>query len=174
MIGYQLFPTRLGSVAIGWTTNGVAILLLPEVDETKTNARLLNRAPGAIKAEPPAFAMEAIERLRRLLLGENVDLSSVPLDYDTTPFKRRVYDLSRRIPVGRTRTYGELAIDAEAPGAARAVGQAMATNPLPLLIPCHRVVASDGRLCGFSAPGGLVTKKTLLAIERGERDLFAA
>jgi methylated-DNA-[protein]-cysteine S-methyltransferase len=136
--------------------------------------RLLRHAPTTPLAAPPDFVSHAVNQLRRLLSGERVDTSAVPLDYETTPFKRHVYEFSRQIPPGQTRTYGELALAAGAEGAARAVGQAMATNPLPLLIPCHRVVAAGGRLCGFSAYGGLVTKKKLLEIESGVGNLFAA
>ena len=84
-----------------------------------------------------------------------------------TPFQRRVLDCCRRIPYGQTQSYAELAIAAGSPGAARAVGRTMATNPIPLVIPCHRVVGSGGDLCGFSAFGGLDAKRRLLALGAG-------
>ena len=84
-----------------------------------------------------------------------------------TPFQRRVLDCCRRIPYGKTQSYAELAIAAGSPAAARAVGRTMATNPIPLVIPCHRVVGSGGDLCGFSAVGGLDAKRRLLALEQG-------
>jgi methylated-DNA-[protein]-cysteine S-methyltransferase len=83
-----------------------------------------------------------------------------------TPFQRRVLDRCRRIPYGQTRSYAELATAAGSPGAARAVGRTMATNPIPLVIPCHRVVGSGGDLCGFSAVGGLDAKRRLLDLEK--------
>lgn len=88
----------------------------------------------------------------------------VPLDIEATPFVRRVYEVVCSIPRGATRTYGEVARAAGRPGAARAVGSAMARNRHCLFIPCHRVVGSSG-LGGYSAAGGLSTKRLLLAIE---------
>lgn len=81
------------------------------------------------------------------------------------PFTRRVYDLLRRVPFAATLTYGELAVQAGSPGAARAVGQVMAANPLPIVVPCHRVIAANGGLGGYSGGGGLGTKAWLLAFE---------
>jgi methylated-DNA-[protein]-cysteine S-methyltransferase len=83
-----------------------------------------------------------------------------------TPFSVRVYEAARRVPPGCTVSYGELARAAGSPGAARAVGRAMATNPFPIVIPCHRVLASGGKAGGFSAYGGVATKDRLLAIEK--------
>ena len=82
-----------------------------------------------------------------------------------TPFQQRVVDVVQSIPPGQTLTYGQVAELAGSPGAARAVGQVMAKNPVPLVVPCHRVVGSAGGLGGFSAPGGVETKKRLLALE---------
>src|SRR5437588_19241 len=101
-----------------------------------------------------------------VLSGEAVDLSFVVLDTDRVPvFDRRVYEAARLIPPGATRTYGEVAHLAGARREARAVGQALGRNPFAIVVPCHRVVAANGRLGGFSAHGGVETKRTLLAIE---------
>ena len=101
-----------------------------------------------------------------LLAGEPSDLSAAPLDLDGVPaFHRRVYDLARRIPPGETLTYGEIAGRLGDPSQARAVGQALGANPIPILVPCHRVFAANGRMGGFSAPGGVSTKLRLLEIE---------
>ena len=98
--------------------------------------------------------------------GETIDLSLIPLDlHGVSVFHQRVYEAARRIPLGQTSTYGALADVVGAPGGARAVGQAMGRNPVPLLVPCHRVLAADGGMGGFSAPGGVATKRRLLEIE---------
>ncbi|MCK4277043.1 MAG: methylated-DNA--[protein]-cysteine S-methyltransferase, partial [Phycisphaerae bacterium] len=117
---------------------------------------------GPAKAEAHAAQAErqirayCAGRLRRFTVA--IDLSGIP------PFHRKVLTAARRIPYGRTATYGELARRAGSPRAARAVGQAMAHNPVALLIPCHRVVAAGGGLGGFG--GGLALKRRLLALER--------
>lgn len=105
-------------------------------------------------------------RLRRYARGEKEDLSDVPLaERDGTEFRRAVLRACRAVPRGQTTTYAELAQRCGRPRAARAVGNFMATNRTPLVIPCHRVLAASGRLGGFSAPGGLGTKLRLLEME---------
>lgn len=121
-----------------------------------------------------------MRRIRRLLAHGDDDLASVALDCDGVPeFDRRVYALARAVRPGATTTYGALAALAGDAGAARAVGLAMARNPFPIVVPCHRVLGASGALVGFSAHGGLDTKRRLLAIERaaepsGQQVLFAA
>jgi methylated-DNA-[protein]-cysteine S-methyltransferase len=101
-----------------------------------------------------------------LLRGEASDLAGVALDMDQVPeFHRRVYDAARTIPPGETLSYGDIARRVGAPGAARAVGQALGRNPFPIVVPCHRVLAAGGRIGGFSAQGGVATKRRMLAIE---------
>lgn len=112
------------------------------------------------------LAGDALARLVDYMNGEPTRLDDLPVALDhLTPFQRRVAAACRAIPRGRTQTYGELAAAAGAPGAARAVGQVMASNRTPLVVPCHRVVAAGGGLGGFSAPQGLVLKRRLLAME---------
>jgi methylated-DNA-[protein]-cysteine S-methyltransferase len=112
------------------------------------------------------LAAEVLERLVRYAAGEPVDFRDVPVDDGhLSAFQRRVVRGCRTIPIGGRRTYGELASAAGSPGAARAVGQVMASNRVPLIVPCHRVVASGGGLGGFSAPQGLAMKRRLLALE---------
>jgi methylated-DNA-[protein]-cysteine S-methyltransferase len=148
------FDTAIGRCAIGWTERGVATVRWPGS----------RRAPGS--ATPPPEVERAIEGIQALMRGQPADLTAVPLDLGKAqPFDRRVYEAARSIQPGSTRTYGELAAEVGEPGEARAVGAAMARNPVPLVIPCHRVVAADGRLGGFSAPGGVATKRRLLEIE---------
>jgi methylated-DNA-[protein]-cysteine S-methyltransferase len=109
---------------------------------------------------------DAAVALQRFRAGDPSALSEVPVDLSScTPFVRRVYEELRAVPPGETVTYGELARRAGKPKAARAVGRAMATNPFAPFVPCHRVLASDGRLTGFSAPGGIEAKRRLLEME---------
>lgn len=131
---------------------------------------LSSRFPEAIEATPPPFAQQATDAVRRLLEGEQEDLSALPVDLSTLPeFERYVLEETRRIPCGETRTYGEIAAALGAAGAARAVGRALGRNPVPIIIPCHRVLAASGRSGGFSAPGGVTTKMKMLQIERARR-----
>jgi methylated-DNA-[protein]-cysteine S-methyltransferase len=118
-----------------------------------------------------------IDRIAALLRGEVSDLSTIALDMDEVPtFHRRVYEAARAIPPGMTLSYGDVAARAGAPGAARAVGQALGRNPFPIVVPCHRVLAGGGKIGGFSAQGGIATKRRMLAIEGvqldGTRPLF--
>ena len=117
---------------------------------------------------PAAEVQEAIDRIVDLLRGEASDLSTVALDMDGVPeFNRRVYEVARTIPAGERLTYGEVADRLGDRGAARDVGRALAQNPFALIVPCHRVLAAGGGLGGFSAPGGITTKRRLLMIEDG-------
>ena len=139
---------------------------LPEQTDHLTRARVARRFPHSLESTPPPFVQHAIEGIVALLTGEARDLSDVPLDLDEIPeFHRRVYDVARTIRPGTTLSYGEMAARVGDPDAARAVGQALGRNPIPIIVPCHRVLAADGGTGGFSAPGGTATKLRLLAIE---------
>jgi methylated-DNA-[protein]-cysteine S-methyltransferase len=164
--GLALFDTALGRCGIAWTERGVGAVQLPELTDDATLARLHRRRPAARERAPSAEAVRAIEGMSALLGGERVDLGDVVLDMeDVAPFHRRVFELARTIPAGATSTYGELAARLGDPGAARAVGEALGRNPLPIVVPCHRVLAANGRLGGFSAHGGAATKRRMLIIE---------
>jgi len=119
-------------------------------------------------AKPDRFGSELIARLQKFAEGTCPDdFLDIPLALDEmTPFRRAVTEHCRQIPLGATRSYGELAAQAGKPHAARAVGRVMAANPFPLIVPCHRVVAAGGRLGGFSAPHGLSMKRRLLQLEQ--------
>jgi len=109
---------------------------------------------------------ELCERIEAYFQGEAVSFTDVPLAANwSTPFQRAVVQALRKVPYGGTTTYAELAARVGHPGAARAVGQVMATNPVPIVVPCHRVLASGGKLGGFSAPTGLTLKQWLLDLE---------
>jgi methylated-DNA-[protein]-cysteine S-methyltransferase len=149
-----------------WNERGLLGLQLPEANERKTSARLLREFPEASEAEPSAEIKEAVANVTALLNGEASDLSNITLDMGhVPPFHRRVYELARGIPAGATLSYGEIAHRLGMPGAARAVGQALGRNPFPIVVPCHRVLAANGKLGGFSANGGVATKMRLLTIE---------
>lgn len=148
-----VFETALGPCRIAWSDRGV------------TQIALLDERPAG-GAAPPAWVQRAADRLARHVAGSPQDFSDVPLDTEgLPPFHRKVYEAARRVGPGRTVSYGELAAMAGSPGASRAVGQALGRNPFIVVVPCHRVLASGGRAGGFSAPGGLVTKTKLLALE---------
>jgi methylated-DNA-[protein]-cysteine S-methyltransferase len=161
--GSALFDTAIGRCGIAWGPRGVTRVQLPERDDAATLARV---APGHPPAEPPPAVRDAIEGIRALLRGEDRDLGEVVLDLDGVPeFNRRVYEIARTIPPGRTLTYGQVARRLGMPGAARAVGHALGRNPCAIVVPCHRVLAAGGASGGFSAHGGVATKWRMLTIE---------
>jgi len=164
--GFALFDTAIGRCGVAWGEGGVAGIQLPEADERETRARMLQRFPVAGEVPPPPEVQRVIDRIVALLRGEVSDLSTIALDMDQIPaFHRRVYEAARAIPPGTTLSYGDVAARAGAPGAARAVGQALGRNPFPIVVPCHRVLAAGGKIGGFSAQGGVATKRRMLAIE---------
>ena len=145
---------------------GLVGLQLPEPDESAARSRLMRRFPGLAEAPPPPWVEEAITAVRALLGGARVDLSGLPLDQSGIgEFETSVYRAAQAVPPGRTTTYGEIAAKIGDARQARAVGQALGRNPWPIVVPCHRVTAADGRTGGFSAPGGASTKLQLLEIE---------
>ena len=153
------FDTELGRCAVRWSEAGITAVLLP-----KTGGR-----PGPFYEEGvavPRFVAEAIEGIVAVMAGEARDLRDVPIDERAIDdFRRAVYAATRDIPAGTTRSYGEVARAIGRPDAARDVGTALARNPFPIIVPCHRVVAANGALTGFSAPGGLDTKRRMLELE---------
>lgn len=170
-LGWCLFGTAIGACALAWA--GAPLLVgvhLPEATPERLRARMRSRFPEAAEAteaEAPAFARDAIARVRALLEGGHDDLQDIALDLDAVPaFHRRVYAVTRAIPPGRTMTYGEVARAIGEPGASRAVGQALGLNPFAPVVPCHRVLAAGARSGGFSAEGGAAAKLRMLEIER--------
>lgn len=167
--GFATFDTAIGSCGIAWSDAGVTGFQLPNSDvgdAAATSARMRHRFPHAAVTRPPAHVQRAIDAIVALMGGDGVDLTFIALDMDGVPaFHRRVYDIARTIRPGATMTYGEIATRLGDSGAARAVGQALGRNPFAVIVPCHRVLAAGGKTGGFSAPGGTVTKRTLLAIE---------
>ncbi len=164
-VHFALFPTAIGGCGIAWCGELVVATFLPEKTSEETAARLTSRA-GSIKGAPPPFIQGAVEAITVLLEGDRTDLSFIACDFtDVDPFAARVYAATRAIPAGETRTYGDIASQLGNKQFAQKVGQALGRNPFPIIVPCHRVVGADGRLTGFSAPGGTDTKLRLLQIE---------
>jgi methylated-DNA-[protein]-cysteine S-methyltransferase len=149
-----------------WSGRGIVGVQLPERDGRATRERVRKRFPDALETEPPDCVTQAIAGMTALLEGKASDLAAAALDLEgLSAFNRKVYAVARSIPPGATMTYGEVAERLGDKLLARAVGQALGENPIPLIIPCHRVLAAGGRTGGFSAPGGTVTKLRLLTIE---------
>jgi methylated-DNA-[protein]-cysteine S-methyltransferase len=165
---HHLFDTALGVCGVAWNSRGLAGVQLPEKDRAATERRLTAKSGSAGAAEPPAWVQALIADIRHYLAGDEVDFSAVTVDLDgVDEFRRKLYEALRRVGFGRTVTYGELAKELGSTGweGARDVGEAMGRNPMPIVIPCHRVLAAGNRLGGFSAYGGTATKRKLLALE---------
>ena len=160
---YCLFDTALGPFGLAWNECGVVRLQLPEADPMATERRLRGSAsPG----QPPSWADQVIAAVRRHLAGERVDFAAAAIDLTGVgEFRRAVYEAARAVGWGQTTSYGALARRIGFPWGTRAVGQALARNPVPLVVPCHRILTHDRRIGGFSAYGGTVTKQRLLALE---------
>ncbi len=165
--GFCLFDTAIGACALVWRAEHLIGAQLPEQDEARARQRLARRYPEAVEGAPPPFVQEAIDGIVALLAGEQRDLSGLPIEMDgLSVFNRKVYEVALGIPPGETLTYGEVAARIGEPGAARAVGVALGANPFPIIVPCHRVLAANGKTGGFSADGGVETKLRMLTIEK--------
>lgn len=171
------FESALGWMAIAWREDALCGVVFGY--SSRRNAeialahslRILNpRASfsnSGLPGDAPHWVKELVDGLRRFAEGEAVDFSDMPLALEhLTPFARRVVAACRSIHWGQTKSYGELASECDAPGAARAVGTVMAKNRFPLVVPCHRVLAAGGAIGGYSAPEGLAMKRRLLAMEQ--------
>ena len=166
MIQFAIFETSLGWAAVGWTPAGLAAVRLPQTRRDSVLAALKRRLPDAHEADPPPSIAAVIADIRRLLSGGRPDFADAPLDLEGTPdFNARVYAVARSIPPGETLTYGEVAERLGDKRLAREVGQALGRNPIAIIVPCHRVLGADGKMGGFSASGGVATKRRILEIE---------
>jgi methylated-DNA-[protein]-cysteine S-methyltransferase len=164
---FTTFETRSGFVGLGWNERGVSALRLPAGEEESAEASILRRLPQARRGVPSPPIAQLIADIKSYFEGEKIDFSHVAVDLGSqAPFFSSVYGEVRKLGWGETTTYGAVAktLGGE-PQAARDVGQAMATNPVPLIVPCHRVLAAGGKLGGFSAPGGSSSKVRMLEIE---------
>lgn len=164
--GFALFDTKIGRCGVAWGENGLLGVQLPEANDAHTRARIQQKAPGAEERSPPPDIQRACDTMARLLQGEKCDLSFIKVDMSRVPdFNRTVYDVARTIEPGETLTYGDIAVRLGDKLLARSIGQALGQNPFPIVIPCHRVLAANGKTGGFSANGGVTTKFRMLAIE---------
>ena len=164
---YSIFETACGFCGIAWSNRGVTRLQLPTKSAEAARRLVLRRVPGAEPGMPTPAVAAAVAAIKRYFAGEETDFSGVELDLDEhDAFFKQIYAAARQVGWGHTTTYGSLAKELGAgPEAARDVGDAMARNPVALIIPCHRVLAAGGKLGGFSAPGGLATKTHMLELE---------
>lgn len=157
----SLYETELGAGAVAATEKGVFAVYLPHAD-----IALFIADAGLSDCKSSSLTEQAAVMLKSYFKGEPQVLDSIPVDLDgLTEFRKRILLLIRSIPYGEVASYYEVAAMAGMPRAARATGGAMAANPVPVVIPCHRVVAGNGRLTGYSAPGGVKIKKILLKME---------
>ena len=164
---YQIFETAGGFCGIAWSEAGITRFQLPTRSAEAAEQRLQRRLPRAELGAPPARVLDAVAAAKSYFQAEKTDFSGFVLDLEEqSDFFKQAYVAARRIGWGQTTTYGALARElAAGPEAARDVGQAMAKNPVPLIIPCHRVLAAGGKLGGFSAPGGSAAKIRMLELE---------
>jgi methylated-DNA-[protein]-cysteine S-methyltransferase len=164
---YLIFETAAGFCGIAWNNAGITRFQLPTGSDEAAERLLLRKAPGAEPGVPTPEVAQAVAAAKRYFAGEETDFSGFTLDLDDQEaFFKQIYIAARQVGWGRTTTYGNLAKELGAgPEAARDVGQAMAKNPVPLIIPCHRVLAAGGKVGGFSAPGGAATKIHMLKLE---------
>ncbi len=169
-IRYTVFETSWGHFGFAYTGDRVCRTFLP-IPQAKTVREALLRSLGPVARDArfeAGLARDFQARIAAYFEGENVDFSTDPaVDLSGRgPFERMILEACRQIPAGETRTYTALAEGVGRHHAARAVGNAMAGNPVPLIVPCHRVVRADGGLGGFSAPGGTATKERMLRHEQ--------
>ena len=166
MTQYTLFETEIGWAGLAWNDNGLVGVHLPECDPDNSRRSFARRFPGITEAPAPEGLAPTIAGIQALMRGEKADLSGAPLDIARVPeFNARVYEIARAIPPGETLTYGEVAVKLGDKLLARDVGAALGQNPWPIVVPCHRVTAANGKPGGFSARGGVNTKLKLLTIE---------
>jgi methylated-DNA-[protein]-cysteine S-methyltransferase len=175
--GYTVFDTGIGRCGIAWSDSGVIGVQLPETREIETRRRLFQLYPEAREMRPPLHIEIAVEGIVALLRGKASDLAEISLDFTGIPaFNRRVYEFTRSIPRGETRTYGEVAASLRASGALHSVAQAISKNPFMLIVPCHRVLEAGSYADKISPHGGSISKRRLLSIEGtlspGSKTLF--
>ncbi len=163
-VSLRSFETALGWCAVARSGKCIIAMVLPCADRESAEAKLLRRSEGAKWTR--SGMSKLVKAVRKYFDGWTTSFGEFALDLSSgTPFQQRVWGIVRRIPYGEVRTYYWVGLEMGRPGAVRAIGGALGANPTPLLVPCHRVVAVDGALCGFSAEGGLDLKARMLEME---------
>lgn len=162
---YVIFKTKWGYFGLAGTESALCRTCLPEPASAHIKRRLLENLPDAVCDK--TFFTDLQEQIAGYFEGVRVDFSRVPVALDgLSAFSQKILTVCRDIKIGHTVTYSELAKKSGRPTASRAVGSVMARNPLPLIIPCHRVIRTDGKMGGFTAPGGISLKKKMLELEQ--------
>jgi len=163
---YTIFDSAIGRCGIAWGDAGIVGVQLAEAREIETRKRLFQLYPDAREMRPPPNVELAIQGIMALLRGEPGDFSDVTLDTGgIRAFDQRVYQITRAIPRGETLTYGAIAVRLGASGAVRSVAQAIARNPFVIIVPCHRVLESDGYADKIFPHGGIISRRRLRSIE---------
>ena len=168
---HLLFDTPFGTCGIAWNDAGLTGFQLPEATAPATEEHLAAKARTVAATEaPPVWIAQLVARVQDHLAGRLQDFAGTALNWSrVTDFQQAVYLQAQEIKPGYKKSYGEIArAMALGPEAARAVGVALATNPWPLIVPCHRVVSASDKMTGFSAAGGVRTKTRLLVLEGAE------
>jgi methylated-DNA-[protein]-cysteine S-methyltransferase len=167
---FSIAATALGVIGVAWGDHGIVGTWMHAGTPERARAHMRRAYPGATEGPPPPNVVQALASIVALLADGTRDLMDIELDMTAIPeFDRRVYEAARTIQPGSTQTYGAIAKAlGEEPMRARDVGVALSRNPFAPIVPCHRVVAANGRLGGYSAPGGAETKRRLLELEGAE------
>ena len=158
---YTSFNSPIGKIHLAATEKGLC-----EVGISESEKRFVKSLQKTYKIKPvkdDAAFKDIVRLLKRYFNGERIKID-IPFDFQGTDFEKKVWKALLKIPYGKTKTYGEIAKEIGLPNGARAVGNACGKNPIPIIIPCHRVVASNGGLGGYT--GGIGIKKKLLKIEK--------
>lgn len=163
---HHVFESALGWMGLAWRNDAITQICTPQRNRAAIETRLARHGEPADDDALPLAIRHAVDLLRRYAAGETVDFSGVAVDLgDIDSFRQDIYRAARALGFGETTTYGGLATAAGHPGEAQQTGQALGQNPVPIIVPCHRILAAGGKIGGFSAPGGARTKETLLALE---------
>ncbi len=170
MFYYSIFETTLGLCGVAGKDNRLIEVILPGYEREEIRDYLRLKYKGAEKS--PICFKELERDIKGYFEGKRIGFDRTHLDLsDFTPFQRRVYMITRAIPYGKVRTYGWIVDKLNLCNAQRAVGCALARNPIPIIIPCHRIIRKDGKPGGFSAPGGIRLKIEMLKLETGAKGL---
>ncbi len=169
MPAYATIDTAMGFIGLGWNVNGLTRIALFQGEREAVERRMVRHGfTGEASPETslPGWVRALALDIRAYARGVETDFSAAPVDLSgIEPFRLAIYSAARRLAYGETTTYGELAKRAGHAGLPRETGQALGANPVPLIIPCHRILAAGGKIGGFSAPGGAATKERMLALE---------